>query len=78
MIAAFAAMDWSHPSLHPVDGKPLSLKTAPATGEFWDVYRGLKDEWFRVGISVGRRGKKWYVKWWSDEHGDFTVQEPQP
>lgn len=78
MIAALSAMSWTKPSLHPVGGKPLMLKTAPATSAFWEAYRGLRDEWFRVGISVGKRGKQWYVKCWSDEDGEFTVQEPKP
>lgn len=75
MMAALNAMEWNAPTVHPVGGKAVLLKTAPATSAFWEHYRNRRMEWFRVGISTQRRGSQWYVKWWSNKEGDFTLDE---
>lgn len=76
MEAALAKLTWSKPAAHPVNGKRLLIKKARPSGEFWEAYRGLTDEWYKVGITANKAGGSvWWVKWWSDEDGKFTVKE---
>jgi hypothetical protein len=76
MEKAFAGMKWDQSGPHPVKSKRLYLRTSTPTSEFWEAYRGLRNEWSLVGITVSKRGQRWVVRWWSDDSATFTVREP--
>jgi hypothetical protein len=76
MEKAFAGMKWEESGPHPVKSKRLYLRVSHPTSEFWEAHRGLREEWSRVGITVSKRGQRWFVRWWSNDDATFTVREP--
>ena len=52
---------------------PRDLRTAPATQEFWDIWKRNKEALKAAGISCFRYARKdWCVTWWIDVSGDVT------
>ena len=56
---------------------PRDLRAAPATPEFWEVWRQNKEALKTAGISCTRdESGDWWVEWWIDVSGDGTDVTP--
>ncbi|MDE0467351.1 MAG: hypothetical protein OYL97_09850 [Candidatus Poribacteria bacterium] len=56
---------------------PRDLRAAPATPEFWEVWKRNKEALKTAGISCTRdESGDWWVEWWIDVSGDRTDVTP--
>ena len=66
-------LDWSPSKFVETCSGPRDLRTAPATQEFWDIWKRNKEALKAAGISCFShpRGDCW-VTWWIDVSGEDT------
>ena len=75
-----ARLHWSPAEFVKTSGGPRALRTAPATPEFWRVWKRDEEALRAVGISCSRRSSgDWQVEWWNDicigENKSYTLSE---
>ena len=73
-------LHWSPAEFVQTPGGPRALRTAPATPEFWRVWKRNAEALEAVGISYSRRSSgDWQVEWWNDicidENKYYTLSE---
>lgn len=73
-------LHWSPVEFVKTPGGPRALRTAPATPEFWRVWKRNGEALEAAGISYSRRSSgDWQVEWWNDicidENKSYTLSE---
>ena len=73
-------LDWSPAEFVKTPGGPRALRTAPATPDFWRVWKRNGEVLEAAGISCSRRSSgDWQVEWWNDicidENKSYTLSE---
>ena len=70
-------LNWSPSRFVKTSIGPRDLRTAPATPEFWDIWKRNKKALKAAGISCVRYARQdWWVTWWIDVSGD-DIQIPE-
>ena len=70
-------LDWGRSQFVKTRRGPHDLRTAPATPEFWEVWKRNKEALKTAGISCTRSTDgNWWVEWWIDVSGDVTDVTP--
>ena len=66
-------LNWGPSKFVETRSGPRDLRTAPATQEFWDIWKRNKEALKAAGISCfpDQRGG-WWVTWWIDVSGEDT------
>jgi hypothetical protein len=57
-------VDWSDPKRVQTKHGPRDLRKAPASPEFWQVWKTAKTSLKEAGVSCGKNGSGWEVLWW--------------
>lgn len=66
-------LNWRRSKFVETCNGPRDLRTAPATPEFWEVWKRNKEALKAAGITCTRNTEgNWCVQWWIDVSGDGT------
>ena len=71
-------LNWS-PPVFVTSNAPRVLRTAPATPEFWEVWKRNKEALKTAGISCSPHppDDDWRVEWWIDVSNDICIDEDE-
>ena len=73
-------LNWGPSEFVQTHSGPRALRTAPATPEFWGVWKRNEEALKTAGISCSRQSSgDWRVEWWNDiciyENKSYTLSE---
>lgn len=59
-------LEWSEPVRVNTKLGPRLLSKAEPDSDFWELWKGHKEELKKAGISLSKSGEEWEACWWQE------------